>query len=66
MDSNSQRLNEIKEKIRTINPEITDELLELLYEYFTVCYFDELITELKNPEFQKRINEVTKNILVTK
>lgn len=27
-------LNTIKEKIRTINPEITDELLDLLYEYF--------------------------------
>ena len=66
MDSNSQRINEIKEKIRTINPEITDELLELLYEYFKVCYFDELTTKLKNLEFQKRINEVTKNILVTK
>lgn len=66
MDSNLERLNEIKQKIRTINPEITDKLLELLYEYFKVCYFDELITELKNPEFQKRINEATKNILVTK
>ena len=29
-----QRLEQIKEKIRTINPEITDELLDLLYEYF--------------------------------
>ncbi len=38
MDSNSQRLNEIKEKIRTINPEITDELLELLYEYIMMRF----------------------------
>jgi len=66
MDSNLERLNEIKEKIRTINPEITDELLELLYEYFNICYFNKLTTELKNPEFQKRINEVTKNNLITK
>lgn len=26
-------LEKIKEEIRTINPEITDELLDLLYEY---------------------------------
>lgn len=30
-----RNLEEIKEKIHTINPEITDELLELLYEYVT-------------------------------
>jgi len=31
----------IKEKIRTINPDITDELLELLYEYILskFCYY---------------------------
>lgn len=28
-----EELNIIKEKIRTINPEITDELLDLLYEF---------------------------------
>ena len=28
-----KKLEQIKEKIRTINPEITDELLDLLYEY---------------------------------
>ncbi len=38
MDSNLERLNEIKEKIRTINPEITDELLELLYEYIMMRF----------------------------
>ena len=28
-----EELNIIKEKIRTMNPEITDELLDLLYEF---------------------------------
>lgn len=27
------RLEQIKENIRTINPELTDEVLDLLYEY---------------------------------
>lgn len=31
-------LNETKEKIHTINPDITDELLDLLYEYFIIRY----------------------------
>ncbi|MBQ2887142.1 MAG: hypothetical protein IJE43_25810 [Alphaproteobacteria bacterium] len=31
-------LKEIKENIRTINPEITDELLDLLYEYVKISY----------------------------
>lgn len=33
-----EKIEEVKENIRTINPEITDELLELLYEYFKISY----------------------------
>lgn len=33
MSNTKKNLEEIKEKIRTINPEITDELLDLLYEF---------------------------------
>ena len=32
-----EKIEEVKENIRTINPEITDELLDLLYEYISVC-----------------------------
>lgn len=31
-------LEKIKEKIHTVNPEITDELLDLLYEYVMTRY----------------------------
>ncbi len=31
-------IEEIKEKIRTINPNITDELLELLYEFIMIRF----------------------------
>jgi hypothetical protein len=32
------KIQEIKDKIRTINPNITDELLDLLYEYVITKY----------------------------
>lgn len=34
-------LEKIKENIRSINPDITDELLDLLYEYFSKRISDE-------------------------
>ena len=34
-------LNEIRERIRTINPTFTDELLDLLYEYMFVKYLND-------------------------
>lgn len=36
MSKEKDRLDEIREKIRTTNLNITDELLDLLYEYITV------------------------------
>lgn len=39
-------LQEVKEKIRTINPEITDELLDLLYEYVTIKLSNRILTQM--------------------
>lgn len=33
---NKEEINTIKEKIRTINPDFSDELLDLLYEFWSV------------------------------
>lgn len=46
-----KKLEQIKEKIRTINPEITDELLDLLYEYIFSKYYN---------NFTKEINQISK------
>ena len=40
-------LQEVKEKIRTINPEITDELLDLLYEYVTIKLSNRILTQMR-------------------
>lgn len=40
-----KKLEQIKEKIRTINPEITDELLDLLYEYIFSKYYNNIMKE---------------------
>ena len=47
-----KKLEQIKEKIRTINPEITDELLDLLYEYIFSKYYNDIKKEI--------INQITK------
>ena len=47
-----KKLEQIKEKIRTINPEITDELLDLLYEYIFRKYYNNIKKEI--------INQITK------
>lgn len=47
-----KKLEQIKEKIRTINPEITDELLDLLYEYIFSKYYNNIKKEI--------INQITK------
>ena len=39
-------LKQIKEKIRTINSEITDELLDLLYEYIFSKYYNNIMKEI--------------------
>ena len=43
-----KKLEQIKEKIRTINPEITDELLDLLYEYIFSKYYNNIKKEIIN------------------
>ena len=43
---NEKKLEQIKEKIRTINPEITDELLDLLYEYIFSKYYNNITKEI--------------------
>ena len=47
-----KKLEQIKEKIHTINPEITDELLDLLYEYIFSKYYNDIKKEI--------INQITK------
>ena len=37
-----KKLEQIKEKIHTINPEITDELLDLLHEYIFSKYYNNI------------------------
>lgn len=61
-------LEEIKNKIRTTNPEITEELLDLLYEYVLVRLksyykYDTTILELANDkEFEELIQRITLNL----
>lgn len=67
IDTNLQKLNEIREKIHTINPDITDELLNLLYEYTEEKKHINLLDTLNNPNLKKEFNKVTSasNRLIT-
>lgn len=53
---------EIKEKIRTENPIFTDELLDLLYEYFNMCYknnINDYINSLRKDEtFREKVDDI--------
>jgi hypothetical protein len=42
----------IKERIHTINPTITDELLDLLYEYLVARYSNDIQENLKDCDLQ--------------
>lgn len=66
MSINLEKSNEIKEKIHTINPNITDELLGLLYEYFTAKYLFTITESLKDKMLQQKIKEITVDNLITK
>lgn len=56
------RLNEIKEKIRTIDPRITDELLDLLCEYVNhKTYIDCIIQLDNNKEFEQLVTDIVAN-----
>lgn len=61
-----KKLEQIKEKIRTINPDITNEVLDLLYEYICTRYTNELFDSLKDEKVQEAMKEVTLNRLITK
>lgn len=56
-------LDEIKERIHTINPRITDELLDLLYEFICKKYQEDqikLLDTLKmNESLQDKIQKIT-------
>lgn len=56
-------IEQIKEHIRTINPIFTDELLDLLYEYFKMRQnqsYDNYVQALKeDKEFVKFMQEIT-------
>lgn len=64
--NSSTKLEQIKENIRTLNPIFTDELLDLLYEYYNVRKVNEISTCLKDKKIQKTINDVTINKLIAK
>lgn len=56
-------LNEIRNKIHTVNPHITDEVLDLLYEYFACClkeYFsiDKTEKEICSDEFTQLLQQI--------
>ena len=52
------RLEEIKNKIRTINPDITDELLDLLYEFIIAKHTTDITKCLKNPDLESILQYV--------
>lgn len=51
-------LNEIRERIRTINPMFTDELLDLLYEYMFVKYLNDYKEKIGTDDLQDIIDYV--------
>lgn len=51
-----KNLEKIKEKIRTINPEITDELLDLLYEFVMRKHSIDFKEKVKDNSMQNFIN----------
>ena len=51
-----EKLEQIKEKIRTINPAITDELFDLLYEYIMCKYVVDFKENVNPTDFQNVIN----------
>lgn len=53
----------VKEEIRTINPEITDELLDLLYEYIKLKKDEKDIESMNNEPAAIETRKVMENIL---
>lgn len=59
-------IDTIKESIQTMNPQITDELLDLLYEYFSARIkeeysYDKMAEYLKNESFANIIQSIILN-----
>ena len=63
-------INEIKEKIRAINPQCTDELLDLLREYINASQpnrYDEFKKRVMNDEnFSEMFENITLQAICTK
>ena len=53
------KLDELKNKIHTVNPNITDELLDLLYEYITKRTYENMRDIKKDEIFQKYVSSIT-------
>ena len=58
MSKEKERLEGIREKIRTTNPNITDELLDLLYEYMITKHTNDAIKYLDSSDVQSVLNYV--------
>ena len=67
---NNEKINQVKENIRTINPLVTDELLDLLYEYFQLRQYDayerRMLSLKDNPELSKLLSHAIMHQLVDK
>ena len=62
----TKNIDEIKNEIHKINPQITDELLDLLYEYIATRFknehsYDKMLDKLKNDEY---FGKVIKSIIL--
>lgn len=55
-------LEKIKEKIHTVNPEITDELLDLLYEYVMTRYKKDVEYSLSHLPVHREISSYSASI----
>lgn len=52
-------LEEIKKEIHTINPDITDELLDLLYEYVSIRQHENMLDFVNNySSYQKELKKI--------
>lgn len=57
-------LEEIKKEIHTINPDITDALLDLLYEYVSIRQHENMLDFLNNySSCQKEIKKIVQESL---
>lgn len=55
---NEEYIKELKEKIRTINPKITNELLDLLYEFIMCQHIINFTKNVDTNDIQNLLNYV--------